>query len=183
MTSVGVGNHSVEEARSVAMRYLIHYVGDIHQPLHSASLVDKHFPSGDRGGNLFPLHNQEKELHALWDSVLMEYDGYPELPMTIADWQKNGNNAKRIMHKYPETIFKKPASDLNVQNWAEESFLIAKNFVYKSVKEGKEVPERYLEEGKNIAEMRLALAGYRLANLLKGLNLKSGPGSEEAFLQ
>lgn len=61
----------------MAMRLLIHYVGDIHQPLHCTSRVDKNYPKGDRGGNLFPIppegdEGDIKELHAAWDSVLFE---------------------------------------------------------------------------------------------------------------
>lgn len=37
--------------RAMFSRYLIHVVGDIHQPLHSVSLYNQTFPSGDRGGN------------------------------------------------------------------------------------------------------------------------------------
>ena len=63
------------EAKSFALRLLIHYVGDIHQPLHCSSRVDKTYPSGDEGGNLFelPFHYEVDNLHALWDSVFYEY--------------------------------------------------------------------------------------------------------------
>jgi len=41
----------VEDQRSMAVRLIIHYLGDIHQPLHSAELVDSKYPKGDAGGN------------------------------------------------------------------------------------------------------------------------------------
>lgn len=61
--------------QSYALRLLIHYLGDIHQPLHALSRVDDAFPVGDRGGNDFPLptHYSAKELHAVWDAVIYEY--------------------------------------------------------------------------------------------------------------
>jgi hypothetical protein len=67
------------------MRLLIHYAGDIHQPLHATSRVDDNYPSGDRGGNSFPLPAKDgtKNLHAVWDSVLYEYTGYETLVSTI----------------------------------------------------------------------------------------------------
>ena len=70
-----------ENAASTAMRLLIHYSGDIHQPLHCSSRVNHEYPKGDRGGNDFPLTpmGDIKELHAAWDSVLMEFDGYATL--------------------------------------------------------------------------------------------------------
>jgi hypothetical protein len=39
------------DARSFALRLVIHYVGDLHQPLHTVSEVDYEYPAGDRGGN------------------------------------------------------------------------------------------------------------------------------------
>ena len=42
---------SDEERLSYALRLLIHYIGDIHQPLHAISRVDSKYPKGDAGGN------------------------------------------------------------------------------------------------------------------------------------
>ena len=52
---------------SMALRFSIHFLGDIHQPLHCTTMWSKIFPNGDQGGNLFPINfNSEiKELHAL----------------------------------------------------------------------------------------------------------------------
>jgi len=58
------------------LRLLIHYVGDIHQPLHTVNRYTKSNPNGDEGGNDFQLktkHSQINELHALWDSVITEF--------------------------------------------------------------------------------------------------------------
>jgi len=38
---------------SIALRLVIHYCGDIHQPLHSTARVDSNYPRGDFGGNTF----------------------------------------------------------------------------------------------------------------------------------
>ena len=40
-----------EDQLSFALRLVIHYVGDIHQPLHAVAKVDSEYPDGDRGGN------------------------------------------------------------------------------------------------------------------------------------
>ena len=73
--------HDDETVRSWGMRFLIHYTGDVHQPLHATSRVDKQYPKGDRGGNDFPLPSVSgaNELHAVWDSVIYEYTGYGKL--------------------------------------------------------------------------------------------------------
>ena len=60
---------------SFNLRLLIHYVGDIHMPLHATTMYSEDFKQGDRGGNSFHIDGDEgiDELHALWDSVLYVY--------------------------------------------------------------------------------------------------------------
>lgn len=64
-----------QTALSYAARLLIHYIGDIHQPMHCVSRINKQYPNGDRGGNSFPLpnHYSAKELHAVWDGAMYEF--------------------------------------------------------------------------------------------------------------
>jgi len=59
-------------SKSYALRLLIHYIGDIMQPLHCESRYDSKYPDGDAGANAFPLpyHYSVDELHALFDKVL-----------------------------------------------------------------------------------------------------------------
>jgi hypothetical protein len=63
---------SEEGAKSYALRLLIHYLGDIHQPLHCATHLSRKLPGGDHGGTLFPIpyHYSSDTLHAVWDSAL-----------------------------------------------------------------------------------------------------------------
>ena len=78
-----VKSHFDDEAdqKSFALRLVIHYTGDVHQPLHTVSAVDKTYPKGDRGGNDERMPEKEgvNELHALWDSVIYDFAGYPDL--------------------------------------------------------------------------------------------------------
>ena len=55
---------------------MIHYVGDMHQPLHTVTRYAPDFKNGDMGGNLFMLTPKDNinELHALWDSTVYEWD-------------------------------------------------------------------------------------------------------------
>jgi hypothetical protein len=57
------------EERAVALSWLIHLVGDIHQPLHCASLFTEAYPRGDRGGNEFFVMPASRgiKLHSFWD--------------------------------------------------------------------------------------------------------------------
>ena len=66
---LGVLNNGSPPDRARALRYIIHLVGDLHQPLHVTD-------NKDRGGNCVPLHfganSQTTNLHALWDSGILE---------------------------------------------------------------------------------------------------------------
>mmetsp|Transcript_4692 Transcript_4692/g.7097 ORF Transcript_4692/g.7097 Transcript_4692/m.7097 type:complete len:128 (-) Transcript_4692:44-427(-) len=127
------------------MRLLVHYVGDVHQPLHTTSMVNKENPRGDYGGNGFRLHSKKgvKNLHSAWDSVLFEFGGYPRLPMNAYSWNQLGDDADRLVKKHH--ISKKQAEDLDVNTWVAESHLIATKFVYKGVNEWKELPPWYIK--------------------------------------
>lgn len=75
-------------ALSTAMRFLIHLIGDMHQPLHMSALVDERFPSGDKGGNAYLLKNHyaSPELHAVWDHVVYEFHKTLHVPLSPTDW-------------------------------------------------------------------------------------------------
>ena len=56
---------------SFNLRLLMHYVGDIHQPLHSVALFNHTYPKGDAGGNLLKiklLNGSFSNFHAFWDA-------------------------------------------------------------------------------------------------------------------
>jgi hypothetical protein len=65
-----VKNFNEQFEKSFLLRFLVHVIGDIHQPLHSSSLVNDIFPNGDLGGNLFKINYSQNidELHKLFDS-------------------------------------------------------------------------------------------------------------------
>ena len=58
------------EDRAEALRFLIHFMGDLHQPMHVAD-------NGDRGGNrrIVYLDGDSTNLHAVWDGKLLERAG------------------------------------------------------------------------------------------------------------
>lgn len=66
------GLHSDERTdaeKAVHLCWVLHLVGDAHQPLHSSALFSKTtFPNGDRGGNLIKIGSSN--LHSLWDRLL-----------------------------------------------------------------------------------------------------------------
>lgn len=136
-------------------RYVLHLVGDAHQPMHCISLYSKRFPTGDHGGNDFRLHNHAyPNLHKLWDSAFSF---------------NNKGSIKKLAHeleyKYPKSFFGKKINDTNPKDWIHESYEIAKHDAYK-IKYNSRPTEDYWQTNKRIAEQRLVLAGYRLAYVL-----------------
>ena len=94
-------------AKSYALRLLVHYVGDLVQPLHCENRYDTEFPEGDTGANDFPLkyHYDVDELHALWDKII--YDGYHNIdrPFTNETWDdfQPQVTIRRASRKSPST--------------------------------------------------------------------------------
>lgn len=119
-----------EEARSFALRLVIHYAGDIHQPLHTTSLVDSDYPSGDAGGNFehLPSVCGASNLHAVWDSVGYQYCGYPDLPLSTNDWYLLTTTEQEIASEYK--IDKSKLYDGQFQTWADEGLALSKSIVY-----------------------------------------------------
>lgn len=133
-TSGDVNSSIEDEARGLALRYLIHYVGDIHQPLHASARVNHQYPKGDRGGNSFktPSHGGSYNLHSVYDSVFYEFTGFPSLPMNDDLWNQYGDFASTLLKNYPESKLAN-VSDLKYSDWADESFEISKTFVYTEI--------------------------------------------------
>jgi len=184
ITTHGLKSHTEADSLSTAMRLLLHYAGDVHQPLHATSRVDHEYPAGDRGGNSFPVPSKEgaKNLHSVWDSVAYEFVGHEVLPFTAATWEVNGADAKRLADKYPIGA---EGNNLNPNDWAADSFKISESFVYADIKEGEDLPADYLTKAQELAEKQIVLGGTRLANLLMSLKLSDTTSAEEieSFLQ
>lgn len=152
-----------ERARFLA--FLVHITGDLHQPLHAVSLFSQQHPAGDRGGNLYKIRYNSKvtNAHKLWDQGVTAFDVRNTSP------EKASEIAATIMQLYPPTSFSNKALfDLDPDDWAQESLVTAKKFVYK-VPEDTEPSSSYIQHGTQEAEKQAALAGYRLGNLLNSL--------------
>lgn len=156
-----------DRARSLAL--LIHFVGDIHQPLHCAELYSEDFPDGDRGGNSYHVYYKEptgekiNNLHMLLDSGVKLFPnlGYSHNVSAASDVDAI---SKLIMQDYPKAYFGKSVSDLDPEHWEEHSHELAK--AAHETPYGKTPSESYLDEQTKMAEQQIAIAGYRLAGLL-----------------
>jgi hypothetical protein len=160
-----------DDKKAVMLCWIMHDVGDIHQPLHSTALYSQNlFPTGDRGGNSIKT-DQRQNLHAVWDQFLG----------VRAPFRTAHNRAIKVGND-PELsrIGTDAATTLDEKVWLDESHDFAESTVYDSEVTGflrgyvseKEAPpihltERYLKTGGNLAERRVVQAGYRLGAVLK----------------
>lgn len=145
-----------------SLAWLVHLVGDIHQPLHCVSrFTGRHLSDttgkdrGDLGGNLFQLDDPAKNLHALWDNVLGATDSRTDLVNTAASLPASADVVVR----------------LDTNSWVKESVELAKKLAYTIGDDaGNSSPPRVIPEYRaalqKAARERIAAAGYRLAALL-----------------
>lgn len=155
--------------RARQLRFIIHFLGDIHQPLHAASLFSSQFPSGDRGGNSYPVAGfpWTTELHALWDGGLGQWYGDVLRPLnaTGQDWIDAFTN--KIVAAFPASALQPEIANVNVSAWAEDSNALAANFVYTAPQAPAPIPDTYVTQGAEMCLRQVAIGGYRLATLLE----------------
>lgn len=152
------------DERAVALCWVLHLMGDIHQPMHTGSLYSADiFASGDLGGNQIPVG--ERNLHSMWDRALREFGVADSLPDVLAS--VSGFSAPRI-----EGV----ASDWTA--WLAESRQLLQAVVYtpamkdavraadaRGVEElpSQQTDDAYRQQMQRLARLRLGLSGLRLA--------------------
>jgi len=151
----------VEKARM--LRFLIHFVGDVHQPLHCVSRFTAEHPTGDQGGNLFPLAGATRNLHAYWDSGAGLFTDVHR-PLSSDGQAAITKLAAECVAANPQESAQGIA-DLTIADWVKEGVALAKDKVY-NTEPGKEPGADYANMTRDLSRQRVALAGYRLAALL-----------------
>jgi len=165
-----------KNAQAQALRFIIHFVGDIHQPLHCATRVSSSNPEGDRGGNLVSIkipgtNGQLKttNLHSYWDG------GIGKFPKTGANFappplSRIGPAAALAIKGNPATNPDLKLDDpFNFNAWADESLALAKDVAYQGMKNGGRPSAAYNKKALKVARKRVAWGGYRLAALLNAV--------------
>ena len=87
-------------------RYLLHLVGDIHQPLHNTNFFNATYKTGDLGGNLIKVttpQGKAMNLHAYFDSIAQDQDPDTNITRPLNDTFRAGleAEARAIMAQYP----------------------------------------------------------------------------------
>jgi len=164
--TVVLGNtRAAARERDEALKWIVHLLGDIHQPLHAAD-------NADQGGNLVPVALEgvrtrgRESLHRAWDSDLEQLALHSrrkqQPPRDIEALAAEAHNLEREVGRGT------PAS------WARESNNLARNVAYhypgfacNRIPPGIVVLDAaYLQDAEFVVRERLLLAGARLATLL-----------------
>jgi hypothetical protein len=145
---------ATRESKQEALRFLVHFVGDIHQPLHVGRRAD-------RGGNSIKvtLIGQETNLHSVWDSGMIDNE-----KLSFSEF------AAFIDHptlQELQTWQSAPPAD-----WANESKAL-RDRVYQ-IGDGK-LSYEYVYKNIPLVKRRLLQGGVRLAGLLNSIFAQSEP--------
>lgn len=155
--------------------WIIHVVGDLHQPLHGTSRSTAAAPDGDAGGNriwvqLRGAGRDSVNLHAVWDGWV----GRVSRDTPIDDVARGVAAALPIHASTAGDDLVIPdgaALAAAVLQWADESATLARYMAYDLPARQPNGPpmltDEYVKRGEAIARQRLALAAYRLAALLE----------------
>lgn len=155
--------------RAIDLAWLLHLVGDIHQPLHTSARVSPDIEQereGDRGGNDFRLGPDEKamSLHAFWDRIV---DLHAGAKAGEARHAYHVRTAITIMKRHPRAMLARWLDPTAFEAWAREGFFVTRTKVYPPALERGRMPSAdYRREAYAVSEQAIALAGYRLAALL-----------------
>lgn len=157
--------------RARALCWVLHIVGDLHQPLHCVSLFDADFPNGDKGGNSIRLKNRDVafNLHGLWDGILGRNGSFDDVAQA----------SDKFISQSATAVAEK-AKDLDPMHWVIEGRDLSVKVVYAGLeldtkgelltnvdRTNVNPDDNYLRKAKDTAAQQVVLAGERLAAVLK----------------
>lgn len=147
-----LSDHARSDAdRATALKWVVHLVGDIHQPLHAGE-------RGDRGGNdvRVTFNGKSTTLHALWDSGLL-----------LSYGQSDGEMVREIEDDIAHRSDIEALAATTPEQWANRSHNVARDFVYRSLPASLEITPEYAAAARPIIRERLLRAGIRLAAVVE----------------
>jgi hypothetical protein len=158
--------------RAVALCWIMHLVGDQHQPLHAGHWLSWDYPKSDRAGSIAYVRRQPGappvDMHELWDSA----------PNRMAASNEAGAEAIAAVvekaHPRPTRVDLGADPSAALKGWERESWVLAKDVAYRDgalarspVKaQAPVLPAGYMGRMRQVADARIASAGYRLADVL-----------------
>lgn len=163
--------HASTTERALSLCWVLHIVGDIHQPLHNAEAFSRAYPMGDGGGARpfvrDPIGPDAIALHWLWDDSI-----HRSGEVSGVDRRAREIEASHPRASLPE--LRAPATPDRFAAWGrDESYPLAVSLAYGAnpptspkAETAPAVPDSYWTAVRAAAETRVALAGYRMADLL-----------------
>lgn len=138
-----------KEDRALALKMLVHFLGDIHQPMHLG-----HYK--DLGGNRVDVQffRNPKNLHGVWDTNLVE----AAHKWSYSEWQQQ---IDRATPEEQALIISATTPD----EWAKETYELATK-IYEVTYPGSNIEFKYIAEWTPVIENQLLKGGLRLAQLL-----------------
>ena len=143
---------STKAEKQLALKIIVHLLGDIHQPMHLGH-------ASDLGGNRWTVKyfGRDNNLHSVWDSSLPE----SAHKWSYTEWQQQ---VDRVSKDDEAKILDKG----NAESWAKETYEICKN-VYQTTPEGYKISYDYIAEWTPVIEQQFLRGGLRLADLLNSI--------------
>ena len=143
---------SSKEDKQLALKILVHVMGDMHQPMHMGH-------ASDLGGNRWTVNyfGRDNNLHSVWDSSVPE----SAHKWTYTEWQ---NQIDRANEEETNSIL----AEGSPEKWAMETFMICKD-VYDKTPEGTKISYDYVAEWTPVVEQQFLKGGLRLADLLNSI--------------
>lgn len=141
--------NSTKEEKALALKMLVHFLGDIHQPMHLGH-------ASDLGGNrhIVKYFGRDSNLHSVWDSSLPE----SAHKWSYTEWQQQ-------IDRVSDSQFIDIIKSVTPESWAKETFMIATD-VYDRTPEETKISYDYIAEWTPIVETQFLKGGLRLAHLL-----------------
>ena len=164
-------------AQAQALRLIIHFVGDIHQPMHNTTRVTQALPEGDLGGNKFIIKLRQpdgtfkdRNLHSYWDAGIDTFPpGGPPPTYIPPPLSAIPPAVAKVRPGNPPTNRKlKLNQPFNYKLWSDESAALAKDVSYK-IQENSVPTQSYKSKAIPVVRRRVAWGGYRLAALLNAI--------------
>lgn len=157
---------STQTDQATALRYLLHFVGDIEQPMHCSTAVFASQPSGDAGGNGFSLTGKWSNMHSLWDAgggYLVNWSR----PLSASSQTALNNRVAAIEADFPYNP--NPGTIPDPMDWARAGRDLARTNAYVGITQGTSPSSTYTNRAQATTEQLMAEGGHRLADLLNTL--------------
>ncbi len=157
--------------RAIAVCWIFHLIGDIHQPCHTTSLFTTEYPKGDKGANLVFVKaapdGEVVRLHWFWDELILDSEDLRDARDTATELRNRPEFARAKLAELD--------TENSFEQWKDASVKLAKEVVYCNGKmtgsprkdSAPVLSNDYVRTAKAAGLRQIVLAGYRMADVMK----------------